>query len=164
LFDEASMLLGAFGRYSGGGALYERSIYLELANAGRAFKRDLKTERTRICTPRLNMSVLGHPFSFIEAFHAEKNNRDDGLTHRFFAACPPPTFYKSREINSTVDPSCNLLLVFYFIKVRYTTGKTFSLSDDAKNIFNEEYDNFRVLVEKTRGHSTYLAAMCGKGI
>lgn len=76
------MLMGAFGRYSGGGALYERSIYLELANAGRVFKRDLKNERTKIVAPRLNICVLGHPFSFVEAFNSERSNRDDELTAR----------------------------------------------------------------------------------
>ena len=64
-FDEASMLLGAFGRYSVVGALYERSIYLELANTGRVFKNDLKTERARIANLRLNICVSGHPFSFV---------------------------------------------------------------------------------------------------
>jgi hypothetical protein len=59
------MLLGAFGRYSVGGALYERSIYLELANTGRVFKNDLKTERVRIENLRLNICVSGHPFSFV---------------------------------------------------------------------------------------------------
>ncbi len=157
------MLLGAFGRYSGGGALYERSIYLELANAGRVFKRDLKTERTRIVNPRLNICVLGHPFSFVEAFHQEKTNRDDGLTHRFFVACPPPTFFKTKDISSTKEPSCSLLLVFYFIRLRFNSEKTFHLSEEAKEIYNKEYDNFRILVEKTREVSTFLAAMCGKG-
>ena len=163
MFDEASMLMGAFGRYIGG-ALYDRSIYLELANAGRAFKRDLKTERTKIESPRLNMCVLGHPFSFIEAFHNEKANRDDGLTHRFFAICPLPTFYKSGEINSSNEPICSLLLVFYYIKIKYSTQKMFILAEEAKVIFNSNYDNFRTLVENTREVSTYLAAMCGKGL
>lgn len=157
------MLMGAFGRYSGGGVLYERSIYLELANAGRVFKRDLKTERTKIVSPRLNMCVLGHPFSFVEAYHSERSNKDDGLTHRFFASCPPPVIYMSHEIMASEAPTCNLLLILYLIRLRYKIGKRFSLSEEANILFNSQYDTFRHLVQKTRSESTFIAAMCGKG-
>ncbi len=61
-FDEASGFIGALGRYTGGGnsaVMYERSIYLELGNAPRDFRRDLKVGRCCINYPRLNLCMNG---------------------------------------------------------------------------------------------------------
>ena len=54
--------MGSFGRYNGGGtgaSSYDRSIYLELANAPKDLRRDLKQARCRIVEPRLNICLLG---------------------------------------------------------------------------------------------------------
>ncbi len=73
MFDESSQFLGSMGRYTGGGgASYDRSIYLELANASDEFRRDLKSERNCIARPRLNLVLNGHPQSYHETFKAEK--------------------------------------------------------------------------------------------
>ena len=87
-FDESSQFIGSFGRYNGGGANYDRSIYLELANGGSDFRRDLKSERTIIKNPRLNLCINGHPSTFIEAFNAEKSKSfikplEPGISSRF---------------------------------------------------------------------------------
>ncbi len=61
-FDEAQTFFGSFGRHtSANGASYERSIYLELANAPDVFQRDQKFSngRTIINNPRLNLCLLG---------------------------------------------------------------------------------------------------------
>ena len=50
----------SFGRYSARVASYERSIYLESLNGKATFKRDLKKEKTRIDSPRLNICLLRH--------------------------------------------------------------------------------------------------------
>ena len=62
LWDESGSFMGAFGRYSGGGSsalAYERSIFLELANSPRDFRRDLKQGRCCIKNPRLNLCLNG---------------------------------------------------------------------------------------------------------
>ena len=61
LWDESASFMSS-GLYKGSnGAGYDRSIILELFNAPKQFKRDLKGERTTITNPRLNICVLGHP-------------------------------------------------------------------------------------------------------
>jgi len=65
LFDEAGQFIGAIGRYNGGGSsavMYERSIYLELGNAPRDFRRDLKINRCLIKYPRCNLCMNGNIF------------------------------------------------------------------------------------------------------
>jgi len=61
LWDEATMFMSSFGRYGNGGsaANYDRSVYLEVANASDVFSRDLKGQRCRIIKPRLQISLLG---------------------------------------------------------------------------------------------------------
>ncbi len=145
-FDESSQFLGSFGRYNGGSVQYERSIYLTLANAQEDFRRDLKTERTSITKPRLNMCLNGHPFSFIEAFTYEKNSYDDGLFQRFFVSCPAPTVYLSADILSTPEPKISLLCIFYYIYKKHSSQTvSMSLSIEANLKFNEFYDLFRTL-------------------
>ncbi len=145
-FDESSQFLGSFGRYNGGSAQYERSIYLTLANAKEDFRRDLKTERTSIIKPRLNICINSHPFSFIEAYSYEKNSYDDGLFQRFFVSCPEPTVYLSSEIMSTSVPKISLLCIFYYIYKKHSSQNiSMNLSHDANVKFNNFYDLFRTL-------------------
>ena len=59
------MFMGSFGRYAGGNAaaLYDRSVYLELANADDSFTRDLKGLRCLIQDDSL--CLLGKRFNLI---------------------------------------------------------------------------------------------------
>ena len=60
MWDEATTFISSFGRYGNGAAAnYDRSVYLEVSNAGDVFSRDLKGSRSRILYPRLQMSLLG---------------------------------------------------------------------------------------------------------
>lgn len=61
------MFMGSFGRYAGGNAaaLYDRSVYLELANADDSFTRDLKGLRCLIQVPRVSLCLLGKSFNLI---------------------------------------------------------------------------------------------------
>ena len=62
-WDESSTFMGSFGRYSGASnGSYDRSIYLELANAPSEFRRDLKGTRCYIEEPRLSLCLLGNKF------------------------------------------------------------------------------------------------------
>jgi hypothetical protein len=119
LFDESSAFYGSFGRYSAGGASYERSIYLELFNGKATFKRDLKKEKTRIDNPRLNICLLGHPQFFIKSMREEQATRDDGLMQRFLFCCPKPTFFDAEEICNAqkIPRKFSLTILMYLIKI-----------------------------------------------
>jgi hypothetical protein len=119
LFDEASAFYGSFGRYSNGGALYERSIYLELFNAKDTFRRDLKNKKTRIANPRLNICLLGHPQFFVKAMREEQSNRDDGLMQRFLSCCPKPIFFSAEDIEQAqlFERKFSFTVLLYTIKV-----------------------------------------------
>ena len=56
------MFISSFGRYGNGGtaANYDRSVYLDIANASEVFSRDLKGQRCRIYKPRLQICLLGY--------------------------------------------------------------------------------------------------------
>jgi len=79
MWDEATMFVSSFGRYGNGSAAnYDRSVYLEVANAGEVFTRDLKGSRSRIHNPRLQICLLGNLFSFklvtpcLRAYHISR--------------------------------------------------------------------------------------------
>lgn len=59
MWDESNQFLGSFGRYNAQGANYERSVYLECANAGDDFRRDLKMYRCCVEFPRISICLLG---------------------------------------------------------------------------------------------------------
>lgn len=61
LWDEATMFMSSFGRYSGSGssANYDRSNYNEIFNGGDIFTRDIKGLRCRVNKPRLQIVLLG---------------------------------------------------------------------------------------------------------
>jgi len=121
LFDESSAFYGSFGRYSNGGASYERSIYLELFNGKSTFKRDLKKEKTRIYNPRLNICLLGHPQYFVKAMREEQATRDDGLMQRFLFCSPKPCFYDAHTIQKAqmVPRLVSFTVLLYLIKVQH---------------------------------------------
>ena len=105
-----------------GTASYERSIYLELADAGGEFQRDLKSERTFISNPRLNLCLNGHPHEFIQAFQSERGTKDDGLMHRFYAMCPKPNIYLSEDIMKASEIPFGINLLFFFIFKKHQEG------------------------------------------
>jgi hypothetical protein len=62
-WDEASTFFGSFGLYESGDAKsYDRSIFLELYNGPKKYKRDLASQRLTIHNPRFNLCLLGKDF------------------------------------------------------------------------------------------------------
>ena len=95
LYDEGSMWFGQQGRYTNGGAIYDRSIYLDLYNCKRSFKRE-----TELINPRFNLCLLGHSHFFIKAIKDEADNRCDGSLQRFLMCCPQKSIPISlKELN-----------------------------------------------------------------
>ncbi len=119
MFDESSSFYGSFGRYSNGGALYERSIYLELFNGKETFRRDLTKKKTRIVNPRLNICLLGHPQFFVKAMREEQSNRDDGLMQRFLSCCPKPNFYSANEIDDAQSSPRKISMTLLMYSVQF---------------------------------------------
>lgn len=65
IYDESSAFIGNLGRYSGGNQGFDRSLILELVNGPSVYNRDLKSSKKRCTNPKLNMCLLGHPYTFI---------------------------------------------------------------------------------------------------
>ena len=94
-------ILSSFWLYKGSnGAGFDRSIILELFNAPKQFKRDLKGERTIIMNPRLTICDLGHPDSYIKCVQDERAVKDDGMMQRFHLCAPQPAYFTPEEIIS----------------------------------------------------------------
>jgi hypothetical protein len=122
LFDEASAFWGSFGRYTTGNGSYDRAFYTEIYNALSVYRRDLKSERTFVNNPRLNIYLMGHPHAFIKCMLDEKSNKVDGLMQRFLSCCPQPMFYKSNFINDAreVSRSISLKVLLYCVKLLHS--------------------------------------------
>jgi hypothetical protein len=143
LWDESGSLLSSFGLYKGSnGACYDRSIILELYNAPKQFKRDLKGCRTTIQNPRLNICVLGHPDSYIKCIQEEQAIKGDGLMQRFHMCAPEPAYLSAEEINEAKSNHCS------FLKLK--------LISDAEAYYNTIYTEFKLLVKKCNRFNTFL--------
>ena len=98
LFDESSTFMGSLGRYNGGGAKYDRSIYNELYMGDNSFSKTLSKVSYVISNPRLNICLLGHASEFIQYMKEEKSSKDDGLIQRIICSAPIPLFYEFKIV------------------------------------------------------------------
>ncbi len=157
LWDESASFLSSFGLYKGSnGAVYDRSIILELYNAPKQFKRDLKGSRTLIRNPRLNICVLGHPYSYIRCIQEERNFKDDGMMQRFHMCAPEPAYFSANEINQANRNHCSFQKVFYTLSLLHKKPLNYTLNQDAENYFNTLYTEFKLLVKKCNSFDTFL--------
>ena len=157
-FDEASTFWGSLGKYSDGGDQYDRSIFLELFG-GSIFIRDLKSERTIIKEPRLNITIAEHIDSLTEKMKWETKNCD-GLMQRFLFCAPNPLFgVSNNEIRSSRQPKISI------IEILYTISEIFNQNDPMVMIYEEEslelmdklIDSYRLMIEKANNLDNFIA-------
>jgi hypothetical protein len=134
-YDESSSFLGALGRYNGTGSSYDRGIFLELFNMSRKYNRDLKSGRTRLHEPKLNMCLLGHPHIFVKLLSEERNSHDDGLMQRFLICSPEPLLdITIEEMAATPKPASSLVNLLYLIEQVNQVPLTLFLDKEASSI------------------------------
>lgn len=156
MFDEGNAFLGSFGRYNGGSS-YDRSIFLELYNAPNFYNRDLKSARTRLVNPRLNLCLLGHPSTFIKLIKEERENFDDGLTQRFLICAPKPLLnFTLSQIKSAERPRCSIVCILYTIFRINQDPKFYQLENDSFDEFEIYFNEFRQLISITNNKDAYL--------
>jgi hypothetical protein len=111
IYDESSAFIGNLGRYTGGKGDFDKSLILELFNDRSIYNRDLKSSKKKCTNPKLNMCLLGHPYTFINMIKDERQNVGaDGLTQRFLFSSPKQEFDVSFEKMSTAPkPKVSLL-------------------------------------------------------
>jgi len=165
LYDESATFLGSLGRYSSGtgAASYDRSIYLSLWGALDSYERDLKSERTRIDNPRLNLSVNGHPTQFINLLRNERFFYDDGLFQRMLCNAPVGPKVYAEDIRNTPQSIVALHCILYFLYVaHFNRNRNYTLTEAARQIFDSKFNLYRDRVEFANAFDSYLGAMCGK--
>jgi hypothetical protein len=157
-FDEASTFWGSLGKYSEGGDQYDRSIFLELF-AGGMFIRDLKTERTMIREPRLNLTIAEHIDSLTEKMRWEVKNCD-GLFQRFLFCAPNPLFgVRSQDIRNVEDPKVSVIEILYAISESFQQNDQVMLifDDDALNLMDMHIDSYRSMVEHANNIDNFIS-------
>ena len=149
LFDEASGFMQSFGLYKSGGSAYDRGIYLELFGARNKFRRDLKSEKTVVTDPRLNISLCGHPNSFLLAIKDEFHQKADGLMQRFLSSCPRPNFLSAQEQRDARNKkkSYTVTVLLYIVYLLHKSPKDYSFSEEALSYYEDVYTNFREICE-----------------
>jgi hypothetical protein len=170
LFDESSTFMGSLGRYSGGGAAYERSIYLELFNGGNSFSRVLSKETFVIENPRLNICMLGHPHEFIKLMREDKKKRDDGLMQRFLSNCPMPQFYSMEFIKEArnTERKFSMSILLYVIKrlhdrtilndlnIKQPLPIKYCLDRESEKLFSETYSEYKEVSQSMNNNDTFI--------
>ena len=185
LFDESSSFYGSFGRYSPGGASYERGIYLELYNTKRSFKRDIKkdmkSEKKKIINPRVNLCLLGHPQFFIKVIRDEQMNRSDGLQQRFLTCCPKPVFYfiaEAIENAQKIQPQLSIKVLLLYVKLFHTQviddnkdvpvqrkAIKHKLDEMSNRLYNKLYSEYRKICETMNNNNeVFVSCMFAKAI
>jgi hypothetical protein len=178
LFDEGSPFMGLFGRYSSGGAAYDRAIVLELFHGLKTFRRVSTKNRTCVKDPRLNICLLSHPCSFVKAICEEQESKEDGLMQRFLTNCPKPMFSSAQQIieASKIERKMSLTSLLYVVHLihhqvvpadKLETGSStrrklleYSLSDEARVVFNTTYSEYRKICENMNEIDIFIRYVC----
>ena len=98
----------------------------------------------------------GHPSAFIEILKSEKLCKDDGLIQRFMICAPKPVFLKAEQINKIKDIDCDLSVMFFVIYLIFKSGLKISLSEEAIELFNLKYTEYRTLVEMFHDEDSFI--------
>ena len=171
------MWFGQQGRYTNGGAMYDRSVYLDLYNCKNTFKRDTKNDinnkkRCKIVNPRFNLCLLGHPQYFIKFIKDEADNRCDGLMQRFLISCPEPTFflYKSIKDAQIVPRKMSLTVLMFAIKIFHRQDdetnemilRKYKFDDKAEKLYEQLHDEYKLISRDLSRPNVFISCMYSK--
>lgn len=121
--------------------------------------RDLKSGRTRLHNPRLNICLLGHPYLFIKILKDEKENYDDGLLQRFLISIPKPIYYSAEEIRQTPKAKISVFSILYTVNHLHINPITYKLSIEAQTKFDLIFTKYKNLVQEAN-KSEILLRFC----
>lgn len=147
-FDEAGIFLGSLGRYSSGGSMYDRGVFLNLWNGPNMFNRDCKGVKTRLKNPLFNMIMNAHPQTFTRYLEDEMLFECDGFFMRMLFWAPAPLFdVKSEEMRETPDPDISAVCLLYAIEVFNEKGLIFEFDKEAYKVYDAYVDIFRRMIK-----------------
>lgn len=147
----------SFGMYKGaGGDELDRSVFNELWSAPTIFRRDIKSLRTMIDYPRLNLCLLGHPHEYVRTIYGERMHRQDGLIQRFLVCAPEPAFLNYDDIMNAPSHEFSLSCILYLVCKLNQCPITYTLSPEATVVFKEHYTQFKELLRITNNLDIFL--------
>ena len=163
------------GRYSNGGAAYDRSVYLDLYNCKYNYRRDIKNElnkkRLKISNPRFNLCLLGHPQTFIKSIRDEAENRSDGLMQRFLTSCPEPSYFlfDDTELALSKPRLMSMTVFLYVIKIFHTQIldekpilRKYRLDPEARILYGKLHDEYKMMTKMLSKSNVFISCMYAK--
>ena len=69
---------------------------------------------------------------------------------------PKPVFLKAEQINKIKDIDCDLSVMFFVIYLIFKSGLKISLSEEAIELFNLKYTEYRTLVEMFHDEDSFI--------
>jgi len=157
LYDEASTLIGTFGRYKASGSGYDKSFYLTLWNAPEIAQRDLTGKRGFILNPRLSICMLSHAFQIISTLMNERVSYDDGFWQRFLASCPTPPMVSAEDITKQIKSKITLVNLFYFMYLLNSEPRRYKFDQSARQLINFEYNRYMLLIQRCNRFDPFLS-------
>ena len=131
-------------------------MFLELYNTPKRYRRDIKSNRQTIISPRLSLCLAGHPQSFVDATHSEMSAKEDGLIQRFLVFSPMPSIDNDLDAIEASNPCCSLDILFLVIKRMHTEVLEYEMDDNAKEEFKLIFSTNNAYIKKFNNHDTFI--------
>lgn len=135
---------------------YDRTVFLELFNGPDVYIRDLKSCKSRLSNPRLNLTLAGHVETTYKQMSDEREF--DGLLHRFLLCSPCPLFdISSKNMREADAPTVSLLCILYSISYLCESGKTLQYDPEALNEMDKLIDSYRDVIKHANNIDQFMA-------
>ncbi len=137
---------------------YDRTVYLEFFNGPDIYNRDLKSGKTRIADPRLNLTMAGHIEDIIKQINDEVLNYCDGLMQRFLINAPlPHQSGTSEEMRNHPKPVVSLLCLLYSIEFYFHDMIDLEFSQCGLQKLDEFIDSYREVIRVANNIDQFIA-------
>lgn len=161
-------MLGALGRYSGGGnnaQYFDRSVYNALFSSPLHYLRVTKEKILKIKFPRYHLCLLAHPFLIINLLYNERGSYDDGLLQRFLLLAPLPPLNKAASMRNCGPVVVAVHCLFYFIYILHSNkARNYTFTTEAQAMLEVIFDSTRECTLLMNQIDPFFSATLGKSL
>ncbi len=153
IHDETSNLISRLGAIHS----YDRSILQTLFSCPTTVSRDIKSRRSKINNPRLNMHCNFLPNLIATELKNQRLCIDDGFYNQVLMSAPPSPQIYSIEKRQIDEPIVSLNCLLYFIKVLHKSNHNYTFDQNAEILIDNEYNLQTQRISRLQFLDTYLA-------
>lgn len=110
--------------------------------------KEVRGRRLRLKQPRFHCTINVHPVLFINVILEEDSIFSNGILSRMFISAPMPPSIMAHEIRSVYDNTATIHALLFLINLIHKFPRIYSLSNDAKQLYDFEFNHINHLILK----------------